>query len=54
MVPSFVFIQNKKLLKEKFDGKLTMNELKREEIMMQAQVNEYIYNMLKNNVGAGV
>ena len=46
-VPSIVFIQNQKLITDAFREGLELDELKMTEIRARAQMNEYIYMMLK-------
>ena len=46
-VPSIVFIQNQKLIIDAFREGLELDELKMTEIRARAQMNEYIYMMLK-------
>ena len=47
-VPVIVFIQNKKLLKDAVKNELEMDKGEREKLKAQAQMNEYLYSVLKD------
>ena len=47
-VPVIVFIQNKKLLKDAVKNELEMDKDEREKLKAQAQMNEYLYSVLKD------
>ena len=48
-VPVIVYIQNQKLIKDAVKNELTMNAQKKKAIIAQAQRNEYMYAILKEN-----
>ena len=48
-VPSVVFIQNQKLLTKEWTDAMEIDAEKKKEIVRNAQINEYIYAMLKDN-----
>lgn len=48
-VSNFVFIMNSKLLKDAFKEKLQITESQKQEILLKAQVNDYMNTMLQNN-----
>ena len=48
-VSNFVFIMNSKLLKDAFKEKLQITEVQKQEILLKAQVNDYMSTMLQNN-----
>ena len=48
-VSNFVFIMNSKLLKDAFKEKLQITEMQKQEILLKAQVNDYMTTMLQSN-----
>ena len=48
-VPSIVFIQNQKLLKDAFKNELTNDARARKALRVQAQVNDYLFTMMRRN-----
>ena len=47
-VPSIVFIQNKRLLKDAVIEELQNNQDKSAQIRLKAQINEHVYSLLKD------
>ena len=48
-VPSIVFLQNKKLMKEMLQDGFANDKQRKEELMRRAQMNEFIYTLMKQN-----
>ena len=46
-VPNLVFLQNQKLLKEALKDKLELDKYEKENLVLQAQKTEYMYDMLR-------